>query len=139
MSCCSFSSIVCFLSWLVEDEVAGTGHRIVVSDHGVTLDGARAPVVQVILGDLPPTEESQHEVPQRQHGEHTQAKIQHPVPPRARTVTRSLSFPPPGNVLMVLLPGLVLHGERLRSPALRLVLGVVPGLSHAWLRQTGWQ
>src|SRR5947208_1417062 len=46
------------------DEVARVPCRVVVPDHGVTLEGARTPVVQVILGDTPPTDESQHEVPQ---------------------------------------------------------------------------
>src|SRR6266699_5076464 len=57
------------------DEVAGTGHGIVVSHHGVTLERARTPVVQVILADLPPTQEQHCQLPDEEHGTHAESDI----------------------------------------------------------------
>src|SRR5579883_2600473 len=64
------------------DEVARR-HIIVVAHPHVNLEGARASVMPVILGHIPPIHSEIPEHPQRKHGDHAHSHKQRPMGMRA--------------------------------------------------------
>ena len=56
------------------DKVAGIARRVVMPDHRIDLKRARAPVMNVIPGGVPPVDGQRQQRPQHQHDDHADAQ-----------------------------------------------------------------
>src|SRR5258708_7297500 len=63
--------------------------RVVVADHGVDLKGARAAIVQIVPGRIPPADDQEQPRPQGEHSDHAESEEQQWVCTQADSAPRT--------------------------------------------------
>lgn len=59
------------------DKMAGRTRRFVVADVGVNLEGARAAIVEIVPGGVPPADDEGEARPQCQHDNHAESQVEY--------------------------------------------------------------